>query len=211
MTPATKHIEWATEAMKGGVYTPLFQLFRRPHSHWSRLVEYPWAAYHGNFMVGKWVLDAGGGGTDFGPVLAASGALVVNADLDLPPPPARDPKIRYVAADLKALPYPDGCFDKVVCLSVIEHTDDPMAVAKELWRVLAPKGRLVVTLDVASYARWNHTVDAAKAAELVGLFGLTVPPTPSDVLTMTFPEIERKPTDPWEVHLKVLCFWCDKP
>jgi 2-polyprenyl-3-methyl-5-hydroxy-6-metoxy-1,4-benzoquinol methylase len=42
------------------------------------------------------------------------------------------------------LPYPDGGFDTVVCISVLEFVDDLDAACRELRRVLAPGGRVVV-------------------------------------------------------------------
>jgi SAM-dependent methyltransferase len=43
-----------------------------------------------------------------------------------------------------ALPYPDACLDTVVCISVLEFVDDLDAAGRQLRRVLAPGGRLVV-------------------------------------------------------------------
>jgi SAM-dependent methyltransferase len=51
-------------------------------------------------------------------------------------------------ADLLHLPFPDGSFDAVLCLDVLEHLallDQPRAVA-EMARVLKPEGRLLMSV-----------------------------------------------------------------
>ena len=46
-----------------------------------------------------------------------------------------------VVGDGVALPFPDGCFDKVIAAEVLEHVPDDAAVLAELARVLRPGGR----------------------------------------------------------------------
>ena len=63
---------------------------------------------------------------------------------------ARYPGIRVEDADVRALTYPDGAFDLVVSNSTLDHFDDEAALAtavRELARVLAPGGTLLLTLD----------------------------------------------------------------
>lgn len=59
---------------------------------------------------------------------------------------------RCAAADALRLPFEDGTFDAVVCVSVIEHIPDPgdRDAAREMWRVLKPGGRLILTTPVAA-------------------------------------------------------------
>ncbi|MFN2503302.1 MAG: class I SAM-dependent methyltransferase [Acidimicrobiales bacterium] len=51
-----------------------------------------------------------------------------------------------VNADGLALPFPDGCFDRVIAAEVLEHVPDDRGAMAELARVLRPGGRLSVTL-----------------------------------------------------------------
>jgi ubiquinone/menaquinone biosynthesis C-methylase UbiE len=53
--------------------------------------------------------------------------------------------------DLAAgLPYPDESFDYIICLEVIEHVDNPMALCREIGRVLRKGGRLICPLPIFS-------------------------------------------------------------
>jgi SAM-dependent methyltransferase len=50
-------------------------------------------------------------------------------------------------ADLQsALPFPDGCFDAVLCALIGEHLDELDRVYSEFYRVLRPGGRLVFSV-----------------------------------------------------------------
>ena len=51
-----------------------------------------------------------------------------------------------VVGDGMALPFPDGCFDKVVAAEVLEHVPYDTAVMAELARVLRPGGAIAVTV-----------------------------------------------------------------
>lgn len=42
------------------------------------------------------------------------------------------------------LPFADGVFDRAVLLHALEEAENPRAVCRELWRVMAPEGRIVV-------------------------------------------------------------------
>lgn len=42
------------------------------------------------------------------------------------------------------LPYPAGTFDVALIVTVLEFVPDPQSVLAEMWRVLRPRGRLVV-------------------------------------------------------------------
>jgi SAM-dependent methyltransferase len=57
------------------------------------------------------------------------------------------PKLRVVVGDCqKGLPFPDGYFDRVLAIHVLEHLDDLPAVLGEISRVLKWSGTLSVVL-----------------------------------------------------------------
>jgi SAM-dependent methyltransferase len=68
------------------------------------------------------------------------GAMVDAGDLDGWPPGGA------VHGDALALPFPDACFDRIIASEVLEHIwADERAIA-ELDRILAPGGKLAVTV-----------------------------------------------------------------
>lgn len=68
---------------------------------------------------------------------------------------AIDPALDLRVADARALPFPDGAFDAVACVSVIEHVagDGDARAMAEMWRVLRPGGVLHLTTNVAPMPR----------------------------------------------------------
>lgn len=60
--------------------------------------------------------------------------------------------VRYAACPADHLVYPDAHFDRVFCLSVMEHIPTTIwdACMREFGRVLRPGGRLVITLDMTT-------------------------------------------------------------
>lgn len=53
-----------------------------------------------------------------------------------------------VVAPADALPLDDGAFGIVLCTQVLEHVPEPSAVLAECFRVLAPGGKLAVTVPL---------------------------------------------------------------
>jgi SAM-dependent methyltransferase len=66
-----------------------------------------------------------------------------------------------VVGDGLSLPFPDGCFDKIVAAEVLEHIPDDTRALAELARVLRPGGAIAVTVP-----RWYpELVNWALSAE----------------------------------------------
>jgi SAM-dependent methyltransferase len=124
----------------------------------ERLIEIPWAL--ARVQPGERVLDVGTANAEPAYVAALLGrgaAEIVGVDLA----EADIPGIRTVLADARDLPFEDGAFDLVLCVSTLEHVGrdnrvygateeaDPAGLTdalEELRRVLAPDGRLAVTV-----------------------------------------------------------------
>lgn len=52
--------------------------------------------------------------------------------------------IGFAVRDITALPDPDGSFDAVIAANVLHLLADPEPAVRELWRVTAPGGRLIL-------------------------------------------------------------------
>lgn len=61
--------------------------------------------------------------------------------------------------DETALPLPDSSIDRIVLVHALEMADDPSEVLREVWRVLAPGGRLIVVVPnrIGLWARLETT------------------------------------------------------
>ena len=101
--------------------------------------------------MGELLLDAGcGTGRNLTPLLSA-GAAAVGIDFSLGMlKVARRRQLEDVPvalADLQAtLPFPDNCFDAVLCALIGEHLNELGRVYSEFYRVLRPSGRLVFSV-----------------------------------------------------------------
>lgn len=56
------------------------------------------------------------------------------------------PPMELVRADLAKVPFEDARFDKVVSARVFQYVSDPVAACRELYRVLKPGGRFVLSV-----------------------------------------------------------------
>jgi len=51
---------------------------------------------------------------------------------------------RVCLVDDQALALPNALFDRILLVHGLEESDDPLAVLREVWRVLAPSGRAII-------------------------------------------------------------------
>ena len=56
-------------------------------------------------------------------------------------------------ADETALPLTNALFDRILAVHALEESDNPLAVLREVWRVLTPSGRLVLAVT-ARHGLW---------------------------------------------------------
>jgi SAM-dependent methyltransferase len=77
---------------------------------------------------------------------------------------ARNPGLRAVEGDIRALPFPDAAFELVLCSEVLEHLPDPRAALRELARVCS--GHLLLTVPHEPFFRAGNLARGRYLARL---------------------------------------------
>jgi SAM-dependent methyltransferase len=103
------------------------------------------------------LLDVGCGEMPYRPLFAALASSYVGVD------PVENP-LAELRGPIEELPVADGSFDVVLCAQVLEHVDDPSRGVRELHRVTAPGGRVLLSTHGAMVYhpnpvdlwRWTH-------------------------------------------------------
>ena len=92
------------------------------------------------------LLDAGGGTGRVSRHLKSMVGDVVVSDLSRPmlKRARRYRGLKAVQAYVERLPFPDGCFERVLIVDAWHHFQRQEEAAREFWRVLKPGGRLVI-------------------------------------------------------------------
>ncbi len=131
-------------------------------------------------LNGKTVLDAGSGKGRYSRLLhglypqARITALDVSAEMLAHVPEG----IRKVQNGILDMPFADGSFDAVICVEALEHVVNTGEGIRELGRVLAPGGKLVIidknierlgALQIAHWEKWFARSDIERMMSDVGL------------------------------------------
>lgn len=100
------------------------------------------------------VLDAGGGTGRVAAALAGRAGQVVVADVSLGMlRQAREKNLAVACGAAERLPFPSGIFDRILMVDALHHVHNQAGTARDLWRVLAPGGRiLIIEPDIRSLA-----------------------------------------------------------
>lgn len=166
------------------------------HTFPTKRWEYPWALATWGPPTGR-VLDTGSGTSPLPSLLAETASEVHSMDYRERHCESQrriaafhDRNVIAKAMDLTALEYEDNYFDRVYCISVMEHLPremQPLAAA-EMARVLRPGGLLIFTTDFADREILNNR-------DLIfdrnGLFKRFIVPSGLDVagcMTLTPPD-----------------------
>jgi SAM-dependent methyltransferase len=88
----------------------------------------------GQDVEGKRILDVGCGDRPYAELFPDA------VGFDVPGNPHAD-----LHGSIEAIPVDDASFDVVLCLQVLEHVADPAAAVRELRRVVAPGGRVLLS------------------------------------------------------------------
>ncbi len=92
------------------------------------------------------LLDAGGGTGRVANALRdhAKQIVVADASLGMLRFAASSPDLKPAAAISEFLPFPNDSFDRVIMVDALHHVFHQSDTARELWRVLKPRGRIVI-------------------------------------------------------------------
>lgn len=155
-----------------------------PSFYAARMWEYPFAILSAELQQGMVCADIGCGMTPFTVYLKDNAKCEVVA-VD---PEVFDAGIRYkghgvsqefarktglevVQCAMEATPLASDTFDRVFCVSVIEHLPSEVARrgVQEMARILKPGGRLIITVDVNMHSTISRPLDLVWESGLVPL------------------------------------------
>jgi SAM-dependent methyltransferase len=90
-------------------------------------------------------LDVGCGTKPYETIFLKNGAKYTGIDVDVS---GRDAtlKMPHLIFDGINIPYPDNYFEGVICTQVLEHVIDEKKIIQEIFRVLKPKGKIVISV-----------------------------------------------------------------
>lgn len=152
-----------------------------------RRVEYPWAILNAKLEKPMKILDVGSGISIFPVYLASKGHEVYSIDFDeilmnrVSPELAKlsSVNVNYSFGDATKINFEDESFDRVFCISTIEHLEEEFHDGKyvnhhkknldikaigEMLRVLKPGGMLVLTFD------WSENIDDQRSYKLDDIY-----------------------------------------
>jgi SAM-dependent methyltransferase len=104
---------------------------------------------HAGDLAGRRVADFGcGHAATLGRSLAPRAGSMLAVDVSLHPDVYADPRVRAIEGALPGVlaTLPDASLDVVLCVSVLEHLDDPETTLAEFRRLLAPRGRCLLNV-----------------------------------------------------------------
>ncbi len=152
-----------------------------------RKVEYPWVIFNGQLFQKSKILDVGSGPSMFPMYLSSLGNEVVSIDNDevlmkyVCPKLAEwcETKVEYRIGDATKINFDDNTFDRVFCVSVLEHLEEEFGnrdqtnfhtknldikAINEMLRVLKPGGLLVMTVD------WSENLEDHRSYKLDDIY-----------------------------------------
>ena len=152
--------------------------------HWTRQTEWPWVLRNGDFQKDQKVLEVSGSHSVLKFALARRVEHVTDTEFDSWYIPKIQEtvdllgckNVELLGADSRELPFPDNWFDRVVCVSTLEHIEEGRSKAvSEMVRVLKPNGLLLLTMDVKLEGTFENDffVDRAGLYEILQQLNVT--------------------------------------
>lgn len=188
-----------------------------------RRVEYPWAILNAQLDHPMKILDVGSGISLFPIFLGAQGHDIISIDPDkvlmekISPKLAEycGVKVKYRVGDATNLDFEDNSFDRVFCISVIEHFEEEIVNGKpvnfhkknldvkaigEFLRVLKPGGFLIPTFD------WSEDPHEHRSYKIDDIKNRVLKPYQEFLLSQKIPDINWE-----ELKKKHLKAWKEFP
>ncbi|MFN2128866.1 MAG: class I SAM-dependent methyltransferase [Anaerolineales bacterium] len=99
-----------------------------------------------NLPISGTLLDAGGGTGRVSTQFTGKASSIFVADLSLPMlrQTIQKSELSPACTHTEYLPFPRNYFERIIIVDAFHHVCDQAKTAEELWRVLAPGGRIVV-------------------------------------------------------------------
>ena len=195
----------------------------RSNRLWSiRYWEYPWTITNSHLTKRMKILDVGSGWSLFPMYLARHGhqvnAIDVNEDQMTRTSPflarIQKVKISYHVQNVLDMDYQDNTFDRVFCISVLEHVEEEEVNGKrvnyhihdldvkaisEMLRVLKPGGLLLITID------WSENPADKRLYKLRDVYERLLYPYRHLLLN------EKRPSVEWNKHCsEIIQLWKNK-
>jgi ubiquinone/menaquinone biosynthesis C-methylase UbiE len=139
--------------------------------YWEHFYRYRFAC---NYVFNKRVLDiASGEGYGTSALMKAGASSVVGIDISEETVAHAKKKynLNYIVANAEAIPVSDESIEVIVCFETIEHLKNPTIFLKECARILAPKGKLVISTPNRfrpnNYSREFHLMEYSEGDFMV--------------------------------------------
>ena len=122
-----------------GILAPIYELFIKPKDpeFLSEVLDLP---------VDGALLDAGGGTGRVAQFMVGKAQRIVVADLScqmLAVAKGKD-QVYGVCTPTESLPFPDSAFERIMMVDALHHVIHQQETINEMWRLLAPGGRIVI-------------------------------------------------------------------
>lgn len=126
------------------------------YSNYTRDWEYPWAYLNSNLKGRLKILDIGPGKSDFPQFLKNKGHNVSIIDIfnrkgwGIKAFLKKNQKINYQIEDVRDMSWKNDTFDRIFCISVLEHLknqEDILKALNEIKRVVKKGGLIIITYD----------------------------------------------------------------